>query len=56
MKSTLVSTEDLDTLFGWACNDEGAGETRYPGMSYEDGIKDVILWLQGQGDRPDTIE
>ena len=28
------------------------GETKYPGMTYEQGVKAAIEWLQGYGENP----
>jgi len=51
-----VADKDLNDLYAWAMNEEGGGSTRYAGMTYEDGIKDMVDWLQGNEDRPDQIE
>jgi hypothetical protein len=48
-------TEQLNTLYGWAMNEDDGGRTRYQGMTYEDGIKEVVNWLQGNEDRSDII-
>ena len=37
-----VSQADPDKLYDWACNHENDGSSHYPGMFYEDGIKDTI--------------
>jgi len=47
---TIVRTaEEIARVENWAAEalDEG---TRYPGMSYEQGIFDVLGWLRGDAD------
>ena len=47
---TIVRTaEEIARVENWAAEalDEG---TRYPGMSYEQGIFDVLGWLRGDTD------
>ncbi len=59
MKSPLNQIdlpEQLSALYGWAMNEEQGGASRYPGMTYEDGIKAVINWLEGDAERPDLEE
>lgn len=48
-----IDDSELNALYNWACNEDDGGSTRYSGMTYEDGIKAVVDWLQGNGDRPD---
>jgi hypothetical protein len=47
-----VEQEEVDELIGWCFEafDEG---THYRGMTYEQGIKDTLDWLEGHGERPD---
>jgi len=48
---TLVRTRDeIDRVIDWTINEEGQGRTRYPGMSYEEGVRDAIDWLLGDSD------
>jgi len=28
------------------------GSTKYPGMTYEEGVRDIIDWMQGDSDTP----
>ena len=39
--------DQLNELYAWAMNEAQGGATHYAGMTYEDGIKAVIDWLQG---------
>ena len=48
-----ITEDEFSSLHDWASNLEEGGCTRYPGMSYEDGIKAVIEWVWGICDRPD---
>lgn len=58
-RDCMPTEEQLNTLYEWACNDDQGGASRYPGQSYEDGIKEVINWLQNGSndfDRPDLVQ
>ncbi len=50
------SDDEIARVENWAV--EGVDEgTRYPGMSYEQGIVDVLQWLSGDSDHaPDEEE
>lgn len=48
-----ITDNDLNELYDWAVNQDEGGTSHYPGMSYEDGIKAVIDWIEGNTDRPD---
>jgi hypothetical protein len=51
----LPTPKDLAELLDWV--HEGLdGGSHYPGMSYEEGIRDIIDWLEGRGSRPDKDE
>ena len=42
-------SKEIYDLMNWA--QEGVDQgTRYPGMSYEQGIVDVLAWLRGDSD------
>lgn len=43
--------EQIDELLNRCTEAEETGESAYPGMSYEQGIKAAIEWLDG-GDYP----
>ena len=44
---------DVDDVFETCVEVEhNEGGSRYPGMSYEDGVRAVIEWLRGDGDHP----
>lgn len=47
------TAEEIDRVMNWAA--EGVDEgSHYPGMSYEDGIRNAIEWIVGdQEDAPD---
>lgn len=48
---TSKSPEEIDQLLDRCIDSEATGESRYPGMSYEQGIKAALEWLDG-GDYP----
>ena len=48
-----LSQADIDRITDWASETEDSfmsdrGRSRYPGMTYENGIKDVMLLLEGE--------
>ena len=44
-----LQSEEIYDLMNWA--QEGVDQgTRYPGMSYEQGILDALMWLDGSSD------
>lgn len=44
---------EIDEVMNWASEGVDAG-SKYPGMSYEEGIRDAIDWITGlTDDRPD---
>ncbi|HJA79971.1 MAG TPA: hypothetical protein H9784_10485 [Candidatus Desulfovibrio intestinavium] len=45
----LRSDREIARVENWAVEsiDEG---TRYPGMSYEQGVVDTLMWLRGDSD------
>jgi hypothetical protein len=49
--ATAVDDADMDQLLNWCAEAEDQG-THYHGMSYEQGIRDTLEWLAGEGDMP----
>lgn len=47
MPEFIPTDDQLNELYAWAMNEAQGGATHYAGMTYEDGIKAVIDWLQG---------
>jgi len=47
---TLFDAE-IDEVMDWCHEAEDEG-THYPGMTYEQGIKDTLYWLSGNADAP----
>lgn len=45
------SQEQLDDLMNEVAQ-AAEGGTKFPGMSYEDGITAVVEWLDGRGNNP----
>lgn len=46
-----VTEEEINELLNRCSEAEESGESNYPGMLYEQGIKAAIEWLEG-GDYP----
>ena len=49
------SDSQIDNVRNWAAEGRDQG-TRFSGMSYEDGIEDMVAWLTGQTDENPTGE
>ena len=47
MRKIERTDEDIDRLEAWAMRAYETGESRYPGMSYEDGVRETLDWLFG---------
>lgn len=48
----IVRTEkEIAEIYDKCVESENVDESRYPGMTYEQGIKDCLDWLEG-GDNP----
>ena len=49
----FVPTEtEIDNVLNECMEKEELGETKYPGMTYEQGIKAALEWAQGYGENP----
>lgn len=47
MSHMCRTPEELDTVLNWAAEGEDQG-SHYPGMSYEQGIRDMHDWMMGE--------
>lgn len=48
---TMTRTEEeINDLLNKCAESEDTGESKYPGMTYEQGIKAAIEWLTGDTD------
>lgn len=47
------SQQEIDQVINWAAQAEATGSSSFPGMSYEEGVRAAIEWMQGNGERPD---
>lgn len=55
-QNTVVrSDSQIDNVRNWAIDGVDKG-TRYPGMSYEQGVEDMAAWLFGESDENPTGE
>lgn len=49
----FVPTEnEINNVLNECMEKEELGETRYPGMTYEQGVKAALEWEQGYGENP----
>lgn len=54
--TAMRDLEEMNDVVAWAENRIDNGES-YHGMSYEEGIRNALLWASGQSDeRPDSEE
>ena len=47
INSDDISINEMNDLEDW-CNDSENTGSHYPGMSYEQGIRDTLEWLSGE--------
>lgn len=46
------SYQEIKNMLDLAHESIDAGNTRYSGLTYEEGVRDAIDWMQGDGDPP----
>ena len=44
--------EQIDEVINQCVESEETGESRWPGMTYEQGVRDALEWIQGYGENP----
>ncbi len=44
--------QEINACLNWCLDAEDTGTTNYHGMTYEQGVRDAIDWLQGNGSDP----
>jgi len=44
--------EEINEVINQCVESEEEGASRWPGMTYEQGVKAAIEWLQGYGENP----
>ena len=50
-----VDSDQIDEVLNWAVEAENKGGSKFPGMTYEQGVRAAIDWLVGNtSDRPDA--
>ena len=47
-----VDESELDAVVSYCCDTEENGTTKWPGMTYEQGVKAALEWVQGYGEHP----
>lgn len=55
MNTVLRTQEEIDELLNQCADSEEDGRSKYPGMTYEQGIQAAIRWLTEQGE-PQPLE
>ncbi len=49
----IIRTQDeIDNILNQCADSETLGESKYPGMTYEQGIQAAIDWLEGRSANP----
>ena len=55
MPACARSQEEIDRVLNWSYQNTDAGESQFPGMSYEEGVAAATEWLIGETETaPDT--
>lgn len=49
---TKPREDEIDDVLNRCVESEESGESRWPGMTYEQGVKAALEWMQGFGDNP----
>lgn len=47
-----VNESELDAVVNACLDAEENGTTKWPGMTYEQGVKSALEWVQGYGEHP----
>lgn len=50
--SDKPNSEQIDDQLNKAHDFTDEGRNPYPGMTYVEGVRDALQWVQGQGDEP----
>ena len=48
----MPTENEINNVLNECAEREDLGETKYPGMTYEQGVRNAIEWLQGYGENP----
>lgn len=48
----MPTENEINNVLNECSEREELGESKYPGMMYEEGVKNAILWLQGSDENP----
>lgn len=48
----MPSENEIDEVLEACIEAEESGESKYPGMTYEQGVTAGIRWMQGRSDHP----
>lgn len=56
MSNVLPADSQIDRVRNWAGEHEDAGTSAFPGMTYEQGVKETLEWLLDGANAPDGNE
>lgn len=48
----MPNENEINDVLNQCVESENEGESRWPGMTYEQGVKAAIEWMQGDGPNP----
>lgn len=48
----MRTEQEIDDVLGMCIDSYNNGASRYPGMTYEQGIEAAIEWMRGNGEHP----
>lgn len=49
---SVPTQEEINNVINWCMSSENEGYTHYPGMTYEQGVRAAIDWMEGGGEDP----
>jgi len=50
----MPKQKEIDEVMNEFCEAENFGTSKFPGMTYEQGVQNAIKWMTGEGENPLT--
>jgi hypothetical protein len=44
--------DEVNEILNWCAEAEDSGDSKYPGMTYEQGVDAAVRWMKGEGEAP----
>ena len=48
----LPTQDEINSVIDWSAKSEEEGSSKYPGMTYEQGVRAALEWINGYGENP----